>query len=68
MHSMHAPDEVRRMGMSGRRRVIGEWNYDRVFQPVLERILGAPVTRRHDDVVAVGLEHQEEVGADAGRH
>jgi glycosyltransferase involved in cell wall biosynthesis len=30
------PEETRAMGLRGRQRILSEWNYERVFQPVLE--------------------------------
>jgi len=34
------PEKMRAMGERGRQRVLREWNYDRQFMPVLERIVG----------------------------
>jgi glycosyltransferase involved in cell wall biosynthesis len=34
------PEETSAMGERGRRRIVDVWNYDRSFQPVLERLLG----------------------------
>jgi glycosyltransferase involved in cell wall biosynthesis len=35
------PDDRRAMGERGRRRILEEWNYDAMFQPVLTRMLAA---------------------------
>lgn len=32
------PDEMRRMGERGRQRILADWNYERQFQPVLEKL------------------------------
>jgi glycosyltransferase involved in cell wall biosynthesis len=32
------PEETREMGLRGRERILSEWNYERVFQPVLEML------------------------------
>lgn len=34
------PEEAKRMGEEGRRRVLRDWNYDTQFQPVLRRLSG----------------------------
>ena len=36
----HAED-ARRMGERGRQRILSEWNYERQFEPVLERMQAA---------------------------
>jgi glycosyltransferase involved in cell wall biosynthesis len=30
------PDQMRQMGESGRRKILSEWNYESVFQPVMQ--------------------------------
>ena len=35
------PDERLEMGRRGRQRILDEWNYDRTFRPVLDRIVGS---------------------------
>jgi glycosyltransferase involved in cell wall biosynthesis len=35
------PDERLEMGRRGRQKVLDEWNYERTFRPVLERIVGS---------------------------
>ena len=35
------PQRARRMGESGRQRILAEWNYDRQFEPVLRHLEGA---------------------------
>jgi glycosyltransferase involved in cell wall biosynthesis len=39
-HLLDDPAAMRAMGERGRQRVLREWNYDRQFAPVLERIVG----------------------------
>jgi peptidoglycan/xylan/chitin deacetylase (PgdA/CDA1 family) len=34
------PDRMRAMAEAGRQRVLEEWNYERQFAPVLERMIG----------------------------
>jgi glycosyltransferase involved in cell wall biosynthesis len=36
------PARMREMGERGRQRIVEEWNYERQFAPVLERIVGGP--------------------------
>lgn len=36
------PDELRSMGERGRQRVLGQWNYEKQFAPVLRRLVGSP--------------------------
>jgi len=36
------PDQMRAMGESGRQRILAEWNYENVFQPILQRLFGLP--------------------------
>jgi hypothetical protein len=33
---------MRQMGERGRQRILEEWNYERQFSPVLERLEGKP--------------------------
>ncbi|MGA9995595.1 MAG: glycosyltransferase, partial [Pyrinomonadaceae bacterium] len=32
------PEEMRRMGEGGRQRIISEWNYEKQFSPILEKL------------------------------
>jgi glycosyltransferase involved in cell wall biosynthesis len=35
------PEERREMGRRGRRRILDEWNYDRTFQPIVDRMVAS---------------------------
>jgi glycosyltransferase involved in cell wall biosynthesis len=39
---LDSPELARSMGERGRQRILKEWNYEACFQPVLQRLQGAP--------------------------